>query len=328
MRVKQLLFTRMEVYLVILAALMPLWLNSVSFHHVMTIAGLYAMGALGLSVFMGFAGQISIGHSAFVGLGAYTTAILAVKTPLPTTACLAASAVVPGLTAWIMGRPILKLREYFLALATIGLVQIFQVLSTELDWLTGGVEGLYNLPWLSVFGLSFDRPLEQVYLVWALVYLAFLFSRNLCSSAYGRAFRIVAASEDTARTLGISPESMKTRAFVFSAVTAGLAGGLYACVFGSVSPQAFGLDMSVMLVLMVIVGGMGSLPGTLAGSLLITWLATWLSGYQQYSLVVYGIVLIMLLVFFPEGIFRGIGARWVDLVRTYADQDWRKELRR
>jgi len=328
MRVKRVLITRLEVYLVILAALLPLVVSSEPFHHVMTIAGLYALGTLGLAVFTGFAGQISIGHSAFLGLGAYSMAILSGTCQLPTLAGLAASGLVPGLAAWGIGRQLLKLREYFLALATIGLVQIFQVLATELEGLTGGVEGLFNLPWLSVFGFQLDRPLEQVYLVWGVVYLAFLFGRNLCSSGYGRAFQVVASSEDTARTLGLSPEALKTRAFVFSAVYAGLAGGLYACIFASVSPEAFGLDMSVMLVLMLIVGGVGSLPGALAGSVLITWLDIWLSGYQQYSLAVFGLILLLLLIFFPEGIFRGIGARWIDIVRSYAREDWRKELRR
>jgi ABC-type branched-subunit amino acid transport system permease subunit len=116
--------------------------------------------------------------------------------------------------------------------------------------------------------------------------------------------------------------------FVLSAVYAGVAGGLFASVLTSVNPDSFGLNMSVVIVMMVIIGGMGSLFGAIAGAVVLTWLTHWLSAYQAYSLPLFGIVLILFLVFLPEGLFRGIGSRWIDFVRTYADDDWRKELDR
>jgi branched-chain amino acid transport system permease protein len=319
---------RMEVYFVIIIGLLPLLFRDVLFHHVMVLAGIYAIAALGLSLFMGYAGQISIGHSAFFGIGSYATAILTVTYGVPSLLALVAAGTAAGLAAFIIGKPILKLREYFLALATIGLVQIFQVFASELGDVTGGTIGIYDIPWLSVFGLSFDTPLKQFYLVWTLLYVLFLFSRNLVHSRHGKASLAVASDEDTSRTIGIDPASVKLHMFVLSAVFAGLAGGLFASVLTSVNPDSFGLNMSVVIVMMVIIGGMGSLFGAIAGAVVLTWLMHWLSAYQAYSLPIFGIVLVLFLVFLPEGIFRGIGSRWIDFVRTYADDDWRKELDR
>ncbi len=318
----------MEVYFVIIFALLPLLFRDVLFHHVMVIAGIYSIASLGLSLFMGYAGQISIGHSAFFGIGGYAMAIMTVKYGVPPLAALLFSGPAAGLAAYIVGKPMLKLREYFLALATIGLVQIFQVFVSELKELTGGVIGIYDIPWMSLFGIPFDTPLKQFYLVWTLLYLLFLFSRNLVHSKHGKASLAVATDEDASRTIGIDPASVKLNMFVLSAVYAGMAGGLFASVLTSVNPDTFGLNMSVVIVMMVIIGGMGSLFGAIAGAVVLTWLMHWLSAYQAYSLPLFGIVLILFLVFLPEGIFRGIGSRWFDFVRTYTDDDWRKELDR
>ena len=317
---------RMEVYFIIIFALLPLLFKDILFHHVMVLAGIYGIAALGLSSFMGYAGQISIGHSAFFGIGAYSMALLSLRYGVPSLPAVAGSALITGVAALVLGKPILKLREYFLALATIGLVQIFQVVVTEGGEFTGGVIGIYDVPWFSVLGFVFDTSLKQFYLVWGILYLLYLFSRNLVNSKFGRASIAVASSEDTARTVGINPSSMKLKMFVLSGVYAGIGGALFASVLTSVNPDSFGLNMSVILVIMVIIGGMGSLFGAIAGAVILTWITNLLSAYQEYSLPVFGLVIILFLVFFPEGIFRGIGSRWFDLVRTWADENWRKEL--
>jgi branched-chain amino acid transport system permease protein len=318
----------MEVYLVVVFGLLPFLIQNAVFHHIMVIAGIYAIAVLGLSLFMGYAGQISIGHSAFFGMGAYSMAVLTLRWGVPPLPALAVCGLVSGLLAFVVGRPLLKLREYFLALATIGLVQIFQVFVTELKDLTGGVIGIYDIPWFSMFGLEFDTGLKQFFLVWALVYLLFLFSRNLVHSKYGRAALAVASNEDTSKTMGIDPSSIKLKMFVLSAVYAGIGGGLFASVLTSVNPDAFGLNLSVVFVMMVIIGGIGSLFGGIAGAVALTWIMNLLSEYQAYSLPLFGLVLILLLIFLPQGIFRGLGSRWMDFVRTYADENWRKELDR
>ena len=317
---------RAEVYFIIIFLLLPQLFNNILYNHIMVIAGVYGITALGLSLFMGYAGQISIGHAAFFGIGGYSMAILSVRWGFPSLVSLPAAGLIAGLLAFIIGKPILKLREYFLALATIGLVQIFQVFATELSGLTGGVSGIYGVPRFSIFGFEFDTSLKQFYLVWFVLYILFLYSRHLVHSKYGKASLAVAFNEDTAKTIGIDPSQVKLNFFVLSAVYAGIGGGLFVSVLTSVSPESFGLNLSVIFVMMVIIGGMGSLFGTITGAVLLTWIINWTGEYQAYSLPIFGIILILFLVFLPEGIFRGIGSRWFDFVRTYADENWRKEI--
>ncbi len=315
-----------EVYFIIIFLLLPLLIDDILYNHIMVLAGVYAIPALGLSLFMGYAGQISIGHAAFFGIGGYCMAILTVRWGLPSLVSLLSAGFFSGLLAFIVGRPILKLREYFLALATIGLVQIFQVVASELSGLTGGISGIHGIPWFSIAGFEFDTSLKQFYLIWFILYILFLYSRNLVHSKYGKASLAVALNEDTAKTIGINPSQLKLNFFVLSAVYAGIGGGLFVSVLTSVSPEPFGLNLSVIFAMMVIIGGMGSLFGTITGAVLLTWIINWVGRYQAYSLPVFGIILILFLAFLPEGIFRGIGSRWFDFVRTYADENWRKEL--
>jgi len=315
-----------EVYFIIVFLLLPLLFKNIVYNHIMVIAGIYGVTALGLSLFMGYAGQISIGHAAFFGVGGYTMAILSIRFGVPSVIALPASGLLAGFLAFIIGKPILKLREYFLALATIGLVQIFQVFATELSSLTGGVAGLYGIPWFSIFGFKFDTSLKQFYLVWCILYILFLYARHLTHSKYGKASLAVAFNEDTAKTIGIDPARVKLNFFVLSAVYAGIGGGLFVSVLTSVSPDPFNLNLSVIFVMMVIIGGMGSLFGTVTGAVILTWIIHRLGEYQAYSLPIFGIILILFLMFLPEGIFRGIGSRWFDFVRTYADENWRKEI--
>ncbi|MBW1847113.1 MAG: branched-chain amino acid ABC transporter permease [Deltaproteobacteria bacterium] len=324
--IKQNYIKKIEVYFIIIFLLLPLLFDDIVYNHIMVIAGIYAIAALGLSLFLGYAGQISIGHAAFFGIGGYSMAILSTRFGLPSALSLLAAGLISGLLAFIVGKPILKLREYFLALATIGLVQIFQVFATELTDLTGGVSGIYGIPWFSIFGFEFDTSLKQFYLVWFILYILFVYSRHLIHSKYGKASLAVAFNEDTSKTIGIDPSQVKLNFFVLSAVYAGIGGGLFVSVLTSVSPESFGLNMSVIFVMMVIIGGMGSLFGTITGAVLLTWIINWLGEYQAYSLPFFGIILILFLVFLPEGIFRGIGLRWFDFVRTYADENWRKEI--
>ncbi|MCD6560530.1 MAG: branched-chain amino acid ABC transporter permease [Deltaproteobacteria bacterium] len=326
--IRRLYIKRMEVYFIIILGLLPLLFDNILFHHIMVIAGIYAIAALGLSLFMGYAGQISIGHSAFFGIGGYSMAVLTVKYGVSSFFSLMAACFITGLAAFLVGKPVLKLREYFLALATIGLVRIFQVMVTEMGGLTGGIAGIYDIPWFSVFGFRFDTLLKQFYLVWIILYVLFMFTRNLVHSKYGRASIVVAANEDISKTIGINPASLKLKIFILSAVYAGLAGALFASVLTSVSPGSFGLDMSMILVIMVIIGGIGSLSGSVAGAVLLTCLINFISESRQFSLSIFGIILILFLIFLPEGIFRGIGLRWIEIVRTYADDDWRKKLDR
>jgi len=305
--------------------LAPLIWSDPHFHHLMVLAGIYAILALGLSLFMGYAGQISLGHAAFFGIGAYTTAILTTRYSVPIFLAFWASAFSAAMIAYFIGRPILKLKGYFLALATLGFGEIFLVILRESTDLTGGVIGIFGIPWFSVSGFSFDTYLKQYYLIWGVLIGLFIFSKNLVRSKVGRSLLAIAASEDAASSVGINVPRIKLEIFVLSAAFAGLAGSLFACVMSIANPEAFSLGFTVLIVMMVILGGMGNLYGPIAGAILLTWLTDVLSRYQEYSLPIYGVILILLLIFFPEGIGTRLNARVIYLIGYWAKKKKREQ---
>lgn len=314
------------IYLGALLLLPLIWPDS-HFHHLMVLAGINAILALGLSIFLGYAGQISLGHAAFFGMGAYTTAILATRYAIPTFVAFWASAAVAVFIAYFIGRPILKLKGYFLALATLGFGEIFLVIVRESQSLTGGVIGIFAIPFFSLAGFSFDTYLKQYYLIWGVLIGLFLFSKNLARSKMGRALLAVAASEDAATTVGIKVAQIKVGAFVIGAAFAGFAGSLFACIMSTASPDAFGLNLSVLIVMMVILGGMGNLYGPIGGAILLTGLMDILGRYQQYSLPIYGVILILLLIFFPDGIGTRLGIRLIYLISYLKRKKRRDEVK-
>jgi branched-chain amino acid transport system permease protein len=318
-------FKKKDLFYLGAICLAPLIWSDPHFNHLMVLAGIYATLALGLSLFMGYAGQISLGHAAFFGIGAYTTAILTTRYALPTFFAFWASAFSAAVIAFLIGRPILKLKGYFLALATLGFGEIFLVIVRESTDLTGGVIGIFGIPWFSVTGFSFDTYLKQYYLTWGVVTGLFIFSKNLVRSKVGRALLAVAASEDAASSVGIDVSWIKLEVFVLSAAFSGVAGSLFACVMSTANPEAFSLGFTILIIMMVILGGMGNLYGPIAGAILLTWLMDILSKYQEYSLPIYGVILILLLIFFPDGIGTRLNVRLIYLIGYWAKKKKRDE---
>jgi branched-chain amino acid transport system permease protein len=264
-----------------------------------------------------------LGHAALFGIGAYTTAILTTRYGIPIIAAFWASAIMAACFAYLLGRPILKLKGYFLALATLGFGEIFLVIVKESLTLTGGPIGIFGIPWFSIAGFTFDTYMKQYYLIWGILMGLLLFSKNLVRSKMGRAFLAIAASEDVASSIGIKVSQIKMGVFIIGAAFAGFAGSLYSSVMSTANPDAFSLSVSVLIVMMVILGGMGNLYGPIAGAIFLTWLMDMLGKYQEYSLPIYGVILILLLIFFPDGIGTRLGFRFIYLL-SY----WSKKKRR
>jgi branched-chain amino acid transport system permease protein len=294
--------------------------------YLMVLVGIYAILALGLNLFLGYAGQISLGHAAFFGIGAYTTAILTTRYAFPPVGAFFASALVAAVFAYLIGKPILKLKGYFLALATLGFGEIFLVIVKEARSLTGGVSGIFNIPWFSVAGFIFDTYLRQYYLVWGVLIGLVLFAKNLVRSKMGRSLLAVAASEDAASSVGINVAQVKVRVFVLSAALAGLAGSLFASIMSTANPEGFSLGLSVLIVMMVIMGGMGNLYGPIFAAIFLTWLTDVLGGYQEYSLPIFGVILILLLIFFPDGVGTRLNARLIYLISYWGRKKRRERV--
>ena len=292
----------LKVLLVVVLLVWPLIFRDEYGMRVMTTAGLYAIITMAVVIILGQAGQLSFGHSGFYGIGAYVAGLLAMKLDVPTFAALVVGAVASGVVALIVGRPVLKLRYFYLALATIGLGQIFLVLVNNLRTLTGGTTGFAPVPKLSAFGFEFVGAMRQYYLVWIIAIVILLFVYRALKGRVGRAFRAIATSEIASSTLGVRTANWKLLAFVTSAVLCGLAGGLYAFVTTAVTPGAFTFTAAIIPIVMMLIGGSGSVWGAIVGAIVMTWVIRGFSGIQQYSGVAYSIIMILLLIFFPAGL--------------------------
>jgi branched-chain amino acid transport system permease protein len=319
-------FRKRDLFYLLTLLFLPLILTDSHFHHLMVLAGMHAILALGLSLFLGYAGQISLGHAAFFGIGTYTTAILTTRYDVPSLLAFWVSALTASLFAYLIGRPLLKLKGYFLALATLGFNEIFLVLVREGPGFTGGVIGIFDIPFFSLAGFIFDTYLKQYYLIWGVLVGLVLFCKNLVRSRMGRAFLAVATSEDAASSVGINVSKIKLGLFVMGAAFAGFSGSLFACVMSTANPDTFSLNLSILIVMMVIFGGMGNLYGPLAGAIFLTFLIDALGQYQEYSLPIYGVILILLLIFFPDGIGTRLRVRLIYLISYWGRKRRREKV--
>jgi branched-chain amino acid transport system permease protein len=280
---------------------------------ILNLIGINVIAVLGLNLFIGYAGQISLGHAAFFGLGAYGSAILTATCHFPAWPALILTAAFLALIGLIIGVPTLRLSGHYLAMATLGFNYVIHSLLVQWDQLTGGPSGLSGIPALSVFGLAINNDLRFHYLVWTFAMVALTLSLNLVRSGVGRGLAALAQDELAASCLGVEVKGAKIKVFILSAVFASVAGSLYAHYFSYVNPDAFSIFTSLDLVIMVIVGGMGSVWGTLFGVGLITCLPHFLGFVETYKDIIHGIILVLILLFLPQGLVSGL----LDLLRTH-----------
>jgi branched-chain amino acid transport system permease protein len=287
-------------------ALIPTILKSNYYLSVLLTIGLNTILVLGLNLLMGYAGQLSLGHAAFYGLGAYVSGILTATYGIHPIAAAAAAVVLVGCIALVVGIPSLKLRGQYLAMATLGFGIIVYIVLKEMGWLTGGPSGLTGIPKLSVFGFTFDNDLKKYYLVWGIALCVLIVSNNIVKSRVGRALRAIHTSETAAASLGVNIKRYKLIVFIISAMLASIAGSLFAHVMNFISPSSFGFNVSIVLVTMVVVGGMASIWGSIFGASVLTLLPMSLSFFEEFDIIIYGAILMIIMIVMPEGLTRGV----------------------
>ena len=270
---------------------------------IMVFAGIYCLITIGLSLLMGYAGQISIGHAAFFGIGAYISAILTVRYGLNPWPCMLIGMIVTAAVAILVGAPSLKLKGHYLAMATLAFgVIVYIIFNEEVEW-TGGPDGMPGIPGLSLFGFEFDSVVRYFYLVWGFVFAAFIFTINVIQSGTGRALRAIHASEPAASAMGVDVSRFKIMVFVYSAILASLAGSLYAHYLNFINPSTFDLFFSIKLLIMIALGGMHNIWGAIIGAGLITFLSyEWLYYFEELEVIVYGAILLIVTIFLPHGL--------------------------
>ncbi len=279
---------------------------------IFTLVGINLILVTGLCLLFGYTGQVSLGHAAFAGLGAYGSAylLLAGWPWLVAVACGVALASVGGL---LLAMPSLRLKGHYLAMATLGFGEIMFVFFDNAEWFTGGSDGLQGIPPASLGGLTVTTPEGNFWLVWAFASAALLLVGNVVRLRPGRALRAIHGSEMGASACGIDTVRLKIQVFVISAGLAGLAGALSASYIGSLSPSSFTLHRSVVYLTMVALGGPGSLAGSAVATVLLTLLpfadavipgitTSAAATLQDWEPDIYGLVLILVMLLMPRGI--------------------------
>lgn len=282
-------------------AILPFAFPSSYYFRVASLVWVSAFAAIGLNVLMGKAGQVSLGHAAFFGIGAYSAAIGPTHFGMPSWASLATGACISGLLAYLVGRPILRLKGHYLAIATLGFgVLVALVITTESRW-TGGPDGM-PVTKLSVFGWRISTAYAWYWLSGAFLLAGAWIALNLDDTPTGRAFLALHDSEVAARVAGIDVSRLKLRAFVIAAVYASIAGSLLAMMNGFVNPDLAGFQHSVELVTMVVLGGLGSIVGSVVGAAVLVVLPQVLTVFQDYENLMLGFIIIVAMVFMRDGI--------------------------
>jgi branched-chain amino acid transport system permease protein len=287
---------------------------------VLQLVCIYVIMAVSLQVTLGFAGQISIAAGAFAATGAYTTALLTTTAGWPLPAVLLASIVVAGVAGFLIGLPSLRVREDFLAIVTLGFAIIVYSLASRLPFV-GGALGIPNLPKPSLGALELDRPLYTLFVVIAtLLVIAVVF--GLSRSRLGLRWRSVRDDELAASTMGMSVGRLKLSAFVIGAALTGLAGSLFAYSLGFVGADSFNLDFSIMILSMVVIGGLGSLPGAVIGAVVLALLPEILRSLADYRLTIFGLILVVVLIVLPGGLVgsRGYGRSGLSILRQLLER--------
>lgn len=265
-----------------------------------------------LNVIMGFGGQISLCHGAFFGLGAYASGVLAAKFDVSPWLGIFAALGLTGVSALVIGLPALRLRGHYLAMATLGFNAIMSVLFNELISLTGGPNGLTGVPPYAIGDFEIATDTRFFYFAWAVAGLVMLMIYNLVDSRFGRGMRTLSSSEIAAASLGVDTYRYKLTIFVSMAMMAGVAGALYVHFINFASPETFNFFTSVFLVVMVAVGGWGHYWGPIFGALIYTAVPELLRTFKDLEIFVFGLSMVVVLLFFPDGIAGALSrlGRW------------------
>lgn len=310
--------------LVVFLSLYPLLVKNY-YVYLANLIAIHILVAVGLNLLVGYTGQISLGHAGFFAIGAYTAVLFMKDLQVPFILALLSAGVISAAFGFILGLPALRLKGPYLAIATLGFgMAIIQIIG-HWEGLFGGHMGILT-PEITLFSLALDSDIRLYYLVITITVILTLGARNLVNTRVGRAFIAIRDSDVAAEAIGVNLTSYKTLSFAVSAFYTGVAGGLYAIVLGFINPGSFNLILSIFFLGMIVVGGLGSIPGSVLGAILLTLLQLKLnniteiptigpflngiskrwfsvSGVQNISSIIIGLIMITIIIFEPLGLY-------------------------
>ncbi len=293
----------MKVVLLAFALIFPLIAGSEYQIYVMALAFIWAIAVYGLNIITGFCGQLNLAHGGFFAVGAYVVAILTVDHGWAFWPAFIASGVFSAVFGFLVGIVSLRLKEHYFAIFTLCVGFIIYLLLDKWEALTHGSLGIINIAPPEGFGLiDFTRTIPFYYLVLFFLVLAIVLVSRISNSLVGRTFLAIRISDDLAQSLGINLMRNKVLAFVLSTVYAGLAGGLYAGVVRFIGPAEAEVVHTFDIITYLLVGGIGTLMGPLVGTMAITWLTQAVQSFEEYRMIVFGPMLVLLVIFMPKGV--------------------------
>jgi branched-chain amino acid transport system permease protein len=290
--------------ILILAIILFPMLNPNTYHvDVLVTAGIYMLLALGLNVIVGYAGILNLGYAALFAVGAYSYALLNIHWHVPFWIGLVASALITAGFGMLLATPALRLSGDYLAIVTLGAGEIVRIALNNLDPITGGPNGLLGIDHPLIFNYNFGvnvRP--YFYLLFVLILIVVFFLRRLENSRLGRMWGALREDELAASCMGVSPVRAKLSSFAIGGFIAGIAGCIFAAKQGTVSPDSFDFVVSVMVLAMVVLGGLGNISGVLLGAFLLSLLPELFRGFNAYRMLLFGAAMILMMLFRPQGL--------------------------
>jgi branched-chain amino acid transport system permease protein len=283
-----------------LVILLPWTVNTFRIR-VLTLSGIYAIAATGLTLFMGFTGQISMAQGAFFGIGAFVSGVLA-KAGVPFIFAFLGSGVITGIIGLVVGIPCLRARTFYLAMATLAFLLVMHTLFKNLVSITGGVSGLGGIPPAAIGPFSFAGFVEYYYLVWTIVAIIMYLFYRLTQSHIGLTFRAIGSNELAAESLGVNAFTFRLFSFSLCSSLAGFAGSLYAHLDRVITYESFTLEESVIFLSMGVIGGMKSIYGGLIGAGVYTLIGEQMRSLERAQIIILGVILIAIVIFIPYGI--------------------------
>lgn len=271
-----------------------IFLNVINAYYQVTLAMICIniILAVSLNLITGFTGQFSLGHAGFMSIGAYTCALITLNmdTPFSFIIGLIAGAILAAIVGLLIGIPTLRLKGDYLAIATLGLAQIIEIIIRNLDF-TGGPRGLANIPQYANWTWLFLFTVITVVII-----------SNFINSSHGRACISVREDEIAAEAVGINTTKYKVLAFIIGAFFAGIAGALYASYFYYIKPDLFGFLKSIDILVIVVLGGMGSISGSILAAILLVIISTYLQSFAEFRMIIYSVILVLIMIFKPQGL--------------------------
>lgn len=280
--------------------------------HVLIVMAIYTILALSLNLIIGFSGQVSLGHAAFYGIGAYISSILVVNFDVPYGIALLSAAVGAGIFGVLLGIPTLRLKDDYLAIVTLGFGLIIVVVALNIDYL-GGTDGFMGIPSPVFFGIKFATKARFLIVSFILVIMTILFMYRIKASRIGRALSAIRDDETVAQVMGINTTKYKVMAFGMGSAFAGIAGSLYSSYVHFIDPHSFGLSTSIVILCMVVLGGIGNIAGSIVGAGILTFLPELLrvvikgipgisDKFPDFQTLAYGLLLVSIIIMRPQGL--------------------------